>query len=418
MRSLEARGHVVAIVNAWADDHADDPLLSFVTAIDGALQVGAAGKLKKPLSKLSQVAGQVVAAGAKGLVKQTATRFLGDEATKELAALLGKETSDALFSASKEASAYADKQFDEQAKAFFEKFRAGQRSIGEFRKQLAEILRSPAWSTHRLPLFILVDELDRCRPNYAVSVLERMKHLFEVNEVVFVMATDTGQLQHSIRALYGSEFDSASYLFRFFDQTYRFAKPAIGNFVANHFSDLDASKLIGPAGMKPEEFTAYTFQAFGLALRDQQQCIDIIRNCVTVWQAPSKLHLFLLLPLVIAQQRRLDVEYRNLQERLMQSLGKKTINWQLDFGIHRRDAHHRKDIRDGWEVVNSCVDEFSSRTLLRIVNDFEHEKASTIARIVYDLARMEIDNRTRGDVKSYLLMYPELVRSVGRFTAI
>lgn len=69
----------------------------------------------------------------------------------------------------------------------------------------------------KLPIIVLVDELDRCRPTYAIEMLEVIKHFFKTDKFVFVIATDTDQLSHSIKAIYGSEFDSKQYLKRFFD---------------------------------------------------------------------------------------------------------------------------------------------------------------------------------------------------------
>ena len=52
-------------------------------------------------------------------------------------------------------------------------------------------------------VFVLVDELDRCRPTYAIEMLETIKHFFSLDNYIFVVATDTNQLSHSIKAVYG-----------------------------------------------------------------------------------------------------------------------------------------------------------------------------------------------------------------------
>ncbi len=70
------------------------------------------------------------------------------------------------------------------------------------------------------PAFILIDELDRCRPSYAVEMLETIKHIFDIKGVVFVLATDTEQLQHAIKVIYGDGFDAESYLGRFFHRRF------------------------------------------------------------------------------------------------------------------------------------------------------------------------------------------------------
>lgn len=66
-------------------------------------------------------------------------------------------------------------------------------------------------------LIILIDELDRCSPSYAVKMLERIKHYFDDDNIIFVFSTDLSQLTHTIKKFYGEGYDSCRYLNRFFD---------------------------------------------------------------------------------------------------------------------------------------------------------------------------------------------------------
>lgn len=66
-------------------------------------------------------------------------------------------------------------------------------------------------------LVIFVDELDRCKPDYAVRVLERIKHYFSNDRITFVFAINSLELQHTIKKYYGESFDASRYLDRFFD---------------------------------------------------------------------------------------------------------------------------------------------------------------------------------------------------------
>lgn len=66
-------------------------------------------------------------------------------------------------------------------------------------------------------LNIFVDELDRCKPSYAVKVLERIKHYFSNDRITFVFSINTSELQHTIRKHYGNDFNADRYLDRFFD---------------------------------------------------------------------------------------------------------------------------------------------------------------------------------------------------------
>ena len=61
----------------------------------------------------------------------------------------------------------------------------------------------------------LVDELDRCRPDYAISYLETIKHLFDVEGAVFLLAADRGQLESSAKAAFGAKLDFEEYYRKF-----------------------------------------------------------------------------------------------------------------------------------------------------------------------------------------------------------
>ena len=67
-------------------------------------------------------------------------------------------------------------------------------------------------------LVIIVDELDRCKPDFAVRLLEQIKHYFSDDRITFVFATNLLELQHTISKYYGNGFDSCRYLDRFLQQ--------------------------------------------------------------------------------------------------------------------------------------------------------------------------------------------------------
>lgn len=66
-------------------------------------------------------------------------------------------------------------------------------------------------------LVVFIDELDRCKPSYAVRLLERIKHYFSNDKITFVFSINTNELQHTIKKYYGNDFDGFRYLDRFFD---------------------------------------------------------------------------------------------------------------------------------------------------------------------------------------------------------
>lgn len=88
-------------------------------------------------------------------------------------------------------------------------------TITGFKDMLSEYVANVPKEKHT-PLIFIVDELDRCNPHYAVKVLERIKHLFDIPNIFFVLPICKSQLECSIQGFYGSDkIDAANYLRRF-----------------------------------------------------------------------------------------------------------------------------------------------------------------------------------------------------------
>ena len=87
-----------------------------------------------------------------------------------------------------------------------------QRAVAEFQTRLKNVVASNPG-----PLVVLIDELDRCRPTYAVGTLEAVRHLFTVDGVVVVVAVNRKQLAEAVKGLYGAGFNADRYLHRFAD---------------------------------------------------------------------------------------------------------------------------------------------------------------------------------------------------------
>lgn len=88
---------------------------------------------------------------------------------------------------------------------------------------IKETLRDIVTNTEKT-IIILVDELDRVRPDYAVSFLEAIKHIFSIKGVCFVLAVNRKQLQASVKQLYGEQ-DFERYYKRFITREIRLPEP-------------------------------------------------------------------------------------------------------------------------------------------------------------------------------------------------
>lgn len=85
--------------------------------------------------------------------------------------------------------------------------------------------------TESKKVIFLIDELDRCRPLYAISLLETIKHYFNIPNIIFVFALDMDQLKHSIATIYGQNMDSYGYIRRFFNHCIKLPIPNINEYL-------------------------------------------------------------------------------------------------------------------------------------------------------------------------------------------
>lgn len=99
-------------------------------------------------------------------------------------------------------------------------------------------------------LIIFIDELDRCKPTYAVKLLERIKHYFNNPNVTFIFAVDLSQLQYTINQYYGSQFNGYQYLDRFFDLVISLPEPDIDKYFDNTKNILEAAQYFEKSGPK------------------------------------------------------------------------------------------------------------------------------------------------------------------------
>ena len=80
------------------------------------------------------------------------------------------------------------------------------------------------------PIILFIDELDRCRPDYAVDMLEVIKHVFDVENVKVVLVTNTKQLRAAINHRYGAEVDAQKYLDKFLKYSFALPEKVVARF--------------------------------------------------------------------------------------------------------------------------------------------------------------------------------------------
>jgi len=205
--------HPVVYIDAWKQDYSDDPMLTVISSIINALEVHLPDGNQKAIALKNKATRFFKAAApllAKGLIKK-ATGMNVDEIDP-------KDDNDSLntdlYNLSGEAGAAL-------AKCLVDDHNEKLKTVEYLRADIKSLIEAiDPKKNLKTPAFVFIDELDRCRPSYAVEMLEVIKHFFELENIVFVVATDTAQLQHAVKAVYGEGFDAQTYLGRFFRRRY------------------------------------------------------------------------------------------------------------------------------------------------------------------------------------------------------
>lgn len=208
--------HPAVYFNAWKNDYSSDPLVSFISCIN---------KQIVPLLPASaediRSAKNFLASSGKMLKKLAPIIIKGG-----LGKLIGEGGAEALVGITNEDEASITELSSKFAEELLSSHESISNSIDEFKESVTSLIDEVTKDGKLTsPFFVFIDELDRCRPLYSIELLERIKHIFDIPGVVFVIATDTQQLSHSVKAIYGEGFNAEIYLRRFFDQIYTLPEP-------------------------------------------------------------------------------------------------------------------------------------------------------------------------------------------------
>lgn len=300
--------HPCVYIDSWKQDFSDDAFLTLFSSLSQQLQ-SYAGNLDAQLINCGEAIGRftkgVIPAVLSGLVKNyTGIDSVGDIA-KEASQLMLKEHLEKL------------------------------KGIQKLKEELSKWSRLAFENEFSAPIFIFIDELDRCRPDYAISLLEIVKHIFDIPNFVFVIATDTEQLQHSIKNVYGNDFSANDYLGRFFHRRFTLKAPELHVLINGIINDsLDESyteltKEIYPLTTTLENFSrniSSIFEAFDLNLRDSLRNTERLIDLLKSKTINKKLDYLLLISLMIIYDKDRPVIDSQIGRRSVKSNFKDSLN--------------------------------------------------------------------------------------------
>ena len=193
--STMTKKYFVIRYNSWQYDYYEEPLVALVATMISTIEERT--KLFPDSEEKQEILGMLKAAGVSLL-------SLGNTIVKEKTGIDFQKAYETVLKGEKSgAEAYAK---EHEYDVYF--------GFNKVMDKLTTLLRNLA---EKYVVIIIVDELDRCLPEYAIKVLERLHHLTENNSnTITIIAIDKKQLMSSVKQIFGFE-NPEKYLEKFFN---------------------------------------------------------------------------------------------------------------------------------------------------------------------------------------------------------
>lgn len=441
---LSKEGHPVVYFDAWENDFSKEPLVAFIATINSQLKPYF--KQKIPKDKTQQRVKEMLTDWldtSKKLIKPSFPLILGVLAKKltgysfeQLAEFFDEELDE-----TKDSKDSNSENFEETQKAIssvvsnaatqmLASHNSTKKTINEFKYKLSKLIdQLDSLDSIQLPIYIFVDELDRCRPNYTIELLENIKHLFGVEGVFFIVATASEQLCHSIKAIYGQDFDSYNYLKRFFDQTYIMQEPdhyAFADYLFEKYNLAERDNIFSPFedkdctmnNVKTEVFALMT-KAYNCGLRDMEQYCILI-DSISLTFTNANLHLIYLLWLIIVKDKNKTLysnHIKGIRRITIDDVKKDLVNFNVTFDT---DYISESQINRTCEKRSFNIYELIWYYLALYPCTLETIPTGTERAIVYNMVKKEIYNeipkqyQDKNLATHKLSLYPNLIEQAGR----
>ncbi|WP_158597923.1 KAP family P-loop NTPase fold protein [Noviherbaspirillum saxi] len=227
---LQEAGHKVVFIDAFEQDYVEDPFLLIAAEIADGLDDS-----------------------------QGSVRGLREKAASVIKAICAAD----------DASTWIEKKLEDHAKE--------KASFQDFRNELSAFAAIQPKS-----IVLFIDELDRCQPTFALKLIERLKHFFDVPNLIVVLLINRDQLHQAIRGMHGPDIDAATYLGKFVSFFVALPKGTHDDFLgSNHvaeyvehvFNRYDFDDSGGPAIFKA--FFSWTAAWFNLSVRDIERAVAL-----------------------------------------------------------------------------------------------------------------------------------------------
>ena len=256
-QQLENESYKAIYYNAWEDDFCVNPLVSIIGQIATEIEDKS---LKILIDDIKEIANSLLSKKTvrfslikkiinSPLIKKIAKSFL----VKKFQAYVGMTI--------KESQPEINNIIDEYSKQTVQ--------TKELKKSLEKLTTKIEKDTGH-PLIFIIDELDRCRPTFAIEILERIKHLFNIPGIIFVLGMNRTVLEKSITHVYG-DIGSEEYLRRFCDIPLTLIAPKSSDYYL-HLINKYKTVVNIDGSITSTEYCSDVFDYMKLSLRDTEYC--------------------------------------------------------------------------------------------------------------------------------------------------
>lgn len=386
---LANNGFQTIYFNAWENDFIDDALSTLIGEIESGLNElsvtgGKKSKAKRTVTKLKRIGSYLAKKSAPVAIRLLTAGIVNTEEIYE----------QALADISEK---IAREQIDNYEKA--------KRNFHNFRDKLSDFVKTVRDNNKR-PVVFFIDELDRCRPNFAIEILEKAKHLFSVSGFVFVIAIDKKQIGHSIRSVYGQGMDVDGYLRRFIDFDYNLPNPDNRAYANYLFNQYEFNEYFSRRRAKDNRWAAETLTEifgdlstiFNLSLRVQEQCFSLITIILRTIAYNAEIHAHLLIFLLLLKATNTELYRKYISntitaEELIEYIksldgGKDFFNKHISAVLEAYIVTARNNGREIIEQANR----YEEITKSQSGNDHMRRRAETIYEVIKDIRNGQHEN--------------------------
>lgn len=315
--------HLIVYYNAWENDDHENPIESLIYSI-----LNEYPKMKKYIHNPEELF-----SSAKPILMNLIDKLTSGVITSECFQNL--------------------KSFEELAKHII--------TIEEKKDKFNELINKLLSSNERI--LLIIDELDRCKPDYAVKMLETIKHFYNSKNITIIVSTNNDQLSKNINHFYGYGFDGYGYLNKIYDTIIRLEIENLENYV-KHFCEIMKKTWL------PENISYLLFMYFRFSYRECNKYMSMYRiiepytnYTYGYYQNKYSFESCIILPMTIALKVKNITKYIEFIEGNGEDIIKKFIVFVKetdDSGRYIRLFNELLSVSEGENLAEKSIDRYKS----------------------------------------------------------